>query len=373
MAITVTSITQSEFNTRLRNLLEQLEGRNKTAPYADTANPSHPTIGIGFDLTNSIVRGKVFKAMVIPEALKTALTTAITNSVGKTNAQIQTALDAAYGAPFVMTAAQIETAFKDVAASYVTTAQTSGLPYSNELVALTSLAFNGLYGPGTKAALALPDKFEARAEAWYQIRYAHIAGQNDKRRIAEAALFGLYEPGAAMSDEAALAVYRTYTSHSNAMIDRDVAYASLVSLANLELQAAGFAGNAASLEASLKSAADFLIGKYGQGQSFSALNIWVNKRAGGTLNGDSTNPNLLIGDAKADVLTGGGGNDVLVGGTGNDTLKGGAGTDTYVFSPGDGVDTIDDSDGLGALKVGTTQLTGQSDTSKYSHANGIES
>ncbi|MCP5434346.1 MAG: putative Ig domain-containing protein [Chromatiaceae bacterium] len=48
-----------------------------------------------------------------------------------------------------------------------------------------------------------------------------------------------------------------------------------------------------------------------------------------------------------DVLHGGDGSDTLVGNGGNDQLFGGAGADHYEFSPGDGLDTIVDSDGGG--------------------------
>jgi len=66
----------------------------------------------------------------------------------------------------------------------------------------------------------------------------------------------------------------------------------------------------------------------------------------------------LIGGTGADLLVGNAGADTLMGGKGNDTLLGGAGSDTYVYATGDGLDTILDSDGQGAIYAGNAQLTG---------------
>ena len=357
MTITVNAITEVEFRRRLKELLKQLE-KNSKEPYADDAKPSHPTIGIGFDLTQASVRNKVFTAMGVAATLQTALTRAITGSIGKSKAAIQTALDAAYGASFVMTDAQIETAFNDIAQSYINTVTTSGVGYSNELVALTSLAFNGVYGPGIKAALALADPFEARAEAWYQIRYVHKEGQNDKRRYAEAALFSLTDPTVAMTEQQALGIYRTYTKHADAMLAHEVKNVSKLPAATADLAAAGFTVTAQTLENSLKTAADALHAVYGQGQTFSPLDISVAKNQGSTINATGSKPNLLIGGTGKDTLRGSTGNDVLVGGKDNDTLEGGAGNDTYVYKTGDGQDTIIDSDGQGQLQVGGSALAG---------------
>ena len=75
------------------------------------------------------------------------------------------------------------------------------------------------------------------------------------------------------------------------------------------------------------------------------------------LEGNSGDDDLKGGDG-ADTLLGGTGDDNLEGGADNDLLLGGAGTDTYKFSAGWGSDIVQDSDGLGRLMVGTTQLTG---------------
>ncbi len=58
---------------------------------------------------------------------------------------------------------------------------------------------------------------------------------------------------------------------------------------------------------------------------------------------------LIVGGPGDDRLLGGEGNDVLIGGPGNDRVQGGMGRNLYVWSVGDGVDTIQDQAGLGAL------------------------
>jgi Ca2+-binding RTX toxin-like protein len=57
----------------------------------------------------------------------------------------------------------------------------------------------------------------------------------------------------------------------------------------------------------------------------------------------------LIGQAGDDTLVGGAGDDTLNGGTGNNTLIGGEDFDTYIYTQGDGVDTLIDSDGSGQI------------------------
>ncbi|MDQ1924587.1 putative Ig domain-containing protein [Massilia pseudoviolaceinigra] len=58
--------------------------------------------------------------------------------------------------------------------------------------------------------------------------------------------------------------------------------------------------------------------------------------------------NVITGNASANRLYGMGGNDTLSGKGGNDTLDGGIGNDTYLFARGDGQDSIDALDALGA-------------------------
>jgi hypothetical protein len=76
-------------------------------------------------------------------------------------------------------------------------------------------------------------------------------------------------------------------------------------------------------------------------------------------------PNELYGGGGDDTLRGGADSDTLVGGEGNDRLYGDAGFDIYKYgtgdiAPGDGNDTISDSDGSGKVLftvVGTGEFT----------------
>ncbi len=52
----------------------------------------------------------------------------------------------------------------------------------------------------------------------------------------------------------------------------------------------------------------------------------------------------LTGNTLDNDLQGNSGNNVVRGGAGNDALRGGAGNDVYLFNPGDGQDTIDNTD-----------------------------
>ena len=193
MTIAVTALTEDEFYTRLENFVEQLEG-NKDKPYLDTSKlgGSHATIGIGFDLVDPTVRKLVFDAMGVPTSVSANLTSIVNNPPGSSEA-LQNQFDAVYGKPFVMTPDQIDTVYKSTVQNKVNLAKDkSGLEYSDELIALSSLQFNGLYGAGLQMALDISDPYEARAEAWYQIRYIHAVDQNESRRYSEAAVFGLY-------------------------------------------------------------------------------------------------------------------------------------------------------------------------------------
>lgn len=72
------------------------------------------------------------------------------------------------------------------------------------------------------------------------------------------------------------------------------------------------------------------------------------------------NPDNPAASAVEDHLYGGGGDDTLKGLEGNDYLEGGAGSDTYIVNPGDGMDTVLDIDGIGAIQFGTVIAQGRS-------------
>lgn len=393
MTITVTEISKDEFYSRLLVFIKQEED-SRQQPYIDTSKLGgpHPTIGIGFDLTNATVRTLVFNAMNVADNVRASLINIINNPPAS-ETTLQNQFNAAYGKPFVMTSAQIDSVYQSTVTDKVNSAKSkSGLPYSDELIALSSLQFNGLYGDGLQKALDIPDPYEARAEAWYQIRYIHAVDQNESRRYSEASVFGLYEnPTGTVSIEEALAVYKMYTRHyadhyqdkygadNDGMIHYDVTKAHDIFNSNGDLNEMAKSDPAftiyhtQSLEFELHRAAETIETEYLKPEnltlgSINPLNIQV-------AYDDANNPvvnligednitrtghidDLLIGDASAntlqgqsgnDILLGEGGDDTLNGGTNNDTLIGGQGSDTYIFTQGDGVDTIIDSDGSGQI------------------------
>ncbi len=63
--------------------------------------------------------------------------------------------------------------------------------------------------------------------------------------------------------------------------------------------------------------------------------------------------------AVEDHFYGGGGDDMLNGREGDDYLEGGSGNDTYTVNPGEGFDTILDTDGAGIIKFGTVVAEGR--------------
>lgn len=75
------------------------------------------------------------------------------------------------------------------------------------------------------------------------------------------------------------------------------------------------------------------------------------------LEGNDGNDTLEGGKGN-DALLGMQGNDILQGGKGDDELHGGKGSDEYLFEKGDGGDVIQDTDGLGSIKIGGVVLTG---------------
>src|SRR5262249_34836932 len=220
-----------------------------------------------------------------------------------------------------------------------------------------SIAYTGALAKGKFPSLHAAIIGGDRAEAWYQLRYGW--DKPSLRHYAEAQIFGLYAKDATgspiVSFADALAVYRVYTKHADSMQMQDLScvaalgQAGMLSSFNNSL---GSIGNAQSLTASLSPAADLLIGRYGQGQTFSPLNIFITQPSGGTITRSLDNSaDLLIGDVGNDTLIGGLGDDLLVGNGGSNTLIGSTGADEYVIGFTDQSDTIIDSGGIGSVLV----------------------
>jgi hypothetical protein len=398
------TLAATEYETRLKAFLSRVE-KNAPNPYMIDG---HPTIGIGFDLTFSSPRAEVFKAMGITDAtVITKLTTAISGSYTSDTA-LQNAMNTAYGKSFVMTTTQIDLAFKAIATPHTNDVQTkTGLAFSDELVAVTSAHFNGVFGSGLKTALNITDPYEARAEAWYQIRYAHLADQNESRRYSEASVFGLYnEKTGVVSKNEALGTYKMYTHYYSESYDNNggmITYdndnnaaggpiaLSNGDLAKMAAQNSVFTGYSTHVigeelvraATALETAYLKPLGLTLSSAAINPLNIQVSMIATTTsyvlttaqnhihltgenttthtgyindlLIGDDAHANELTGNAGRDILLGLGGKDTLYGGANNDILNGGAGDDILVGGAGN--DTLTGGLGIDNLTGGTNNDT----------------
>ncbi len=179
------------------------------------------------------------------------------------------------------------------------------VPDTNERIAFFAMQYLGAMNSGMKdslnTALNQSDPNDARAQAWYTIRYLNKLGW-EQRSYMEAAMFGLVAPGQAMTDGAALATYRIYTQHATTMQLYDKAHSVALSNANSAL---GSLADAEDLPTSLQPAANQLIQDYGHGKTFDPLHIWVASA------GDSKIDRAR--DSAADLIIGGFCNDTLVG------------------------------------------------------------
>jgi len=419
----------ASYSGRLRALMEQLEGKNKPeGAYFDTVGKI--TIGVGFNLDAFASRTAVMEAMNLTLAQIDAVNAAfnpLTPSPQLTairalaqgparDAQLRTFLNGLLGSrTFLMSTAEVDDAFARLVVIHSKVPAALIPTLSFERMALVSMDFNkpGLIGDGLKAAfnpLIFPDPYEARAEAWYQIRYDH-KDQLHKRRYVEAALFGLYGTNVPADDAAqaaqALGIYRVYTRRAHEMTDSgtamvayDKVHAAQIAEAQLELNAAHLdVIHVEVLRATLDPALRALIAWLNPqlpadgrltASAWNSAAIYVGPSGSNPAyldasvddgRGDGMQNNLLIGGAGSDNLFGGEGDDVLVGlddidrlrgeagvdhiyggdgsdyiegGRGDDFLYGGEGRDTYVWNAGDGADTIVDAEGGRLIINGNT-------------------
>ncbi len=84
----------------------------------------------------------------------------------------------------------------------------------------------------------------------------------------------------------------------------------------------------------------------GSGTTANTIKVSFGSIHGGPLVGLDANPSTGYGDR----LFGGARDDILRGNKGNDYLEGGAGLDVYEYRPGDGNDTVVDTDGRGVIR-----------------------
>lgn len=228
---------------------------------------------------------------------------------------------------------------------------------SKERAAVISSSYNlGHVGSKLLAALNRND----RAEAWFEIRYDSNGGASRgpgmaRRRYRESDLFGLYGDGISSPQEVeaeSRQIMRMYNKHHAEISNEEKAFPPL-----------GGSFQAINL---IQPVVSYLSEKYGQGNEFTALNIWVAQDVDGVINRNTeTSAGLIIGGAGHNNLVGGNFDDILVAGPRGDVLQGGAGNDKYIITQGHGSEIISDSDGKGTIWIGGSQLP----TSAIAYAN----
>ncbi|MGY5796163.1 hypothetical protein [Rheinheimera faecalis] len=350
MSINFNLLSESEFYASLGSLISKLEG-SRSSVYYDTKKI--PTIGIGFNLLSPSVRDKVFEVMGLNEqqieSAKVALRVQYAN-----NFQLENALNRAIGYQFELTSLQIDAVFKSVINdAIVNVREKLGLPddeFSRELVALVSLYHNSpsLIGNGLINAFSIEDPYIARAEAWYQIRYAH-ADELHKRRYVEAEVFGLYENGVSNSVEEAMGVYRWYSSKASqgntsdplGIIQYDTIHQELIYEANRDLSSVvGISGYAyvEDFKSELQQAKhDLSLTLNALPSVDSPFDIFVSGHEDSILESNSTRNTWLFGGDGNDYIKGNSGDDGLIGGNGNDLIEGGDGRDTIYGQDGNDI------------------------------------
>lgn len=343
--------------------------------YLDNATPRRPTIGYGFNLTGRSVLEAVATGMGFD--LESEADQGYLNELlsifqsGQSLVQIQTQADSVMaeradqivgGArrTFSFSAGQVglaemRGAFDIAILNYVQIAidrtEFSETDYSWELVALTSLAYNGgggIIGRGLTNAILTDD----RPLAWYEIRYRSNAEKDfglQNRREHEADLFGLYAvSGTLVSDIEAKQIFQLFTPERLTSIAQYISSLNHKSPTGAIIEAvtdAEVANFLAELQNDLSPALEFLVSTHVTNPLAGLVAIdgvilvgddGINENfasTGGELRGTDRS-DLIFGEGGVDTVRGGAGVDVAYGGADSDILYGGDSTD-YLFGEAD--------------------------------------
>lgn len=346
MSIKVNKISEKELYENIEKLISQVEGKEYTA-YFDTNKEKIPTIGIGFNLRVEKNKNYVFDAMKITDKkIIKNLTTVINNKKITEGKKLLSELKKAYNdKEFEMTNSQISTVFKIIAKEDVEAiSKATPFDYSVEFSAVVSAKFNGLYGPGLRAALKMDNPAEARAEAWYQIRYSH-KDELHKRRYIEAEIFSLKDKDGNITNEDVDAIYKMYTKHSHHkgdksskddMVSYDKTHQKQITGGNQDLKVINSSLTIKPLQKELEPFAKLLLDKHSIDAEINPLNIQTSfnispLKGEDTIKRTGSNNDVLIGNASNNTLKSFSGNDFLIGLSGDDSLDGGEGSDTSVY------------------------------------------
>jgi len=355
------------------DLILKAEG-SKPAIHPDTKGI--PTIGIGFNLQDSNILGKVFDAFGIAtsdiDSRRLIADTVSTTPIASLQAELdkQMAVLKSKGlanrSTFTFSSGQAGLdemkAVFDTAILIYDNSDTSigplgrvdnwlaGIPNSKERAVLVSLSYNGVLSVSKKLKKAIIAG--DRAEAWFEIRYdtnknslsptpPSSAGGVANRRYRESDLFSLYDNAAAPNLDDAKQAYRMFNLHRDIITKYETDYSPTdinagSSEIKIQLNPAKetLIADLNAKDPNLKLvASDYLSTDVylDPGRDSSTGTVDPNHQS--SLTGSDRN-DLILGEGGNDTLTGGKGNDVLIGGPDNDILDGGAGKDTLVGGAG---------------------------------------
>jgi hypothetical protein len=306
------------------------------------------TIGVGFNVEGSpFVRDKVIEVIAsgAPETFQRELAKTIENGASASVASVAAELDAQMKAysdanPSLnlrktfsfLNEGEVRLALNNIAEPYEETVTTklSNVPiYSEERLALFSLAYNETPGPqayiGPKliAAIANGD----RAEAWYEIRYNSNGGEFAsgvaKRHYYESEVFSPYEDHDTPTKQEAEDFAKMYARHKAKILSYDENY-------DVQLTRDYNAGFAHDFQYHMQPAIEKLREVYDLPADAPIEEVLMvseevrHLEGGGTPYDSAENDDdLLIGDDASNILKGGDGSNYLIGEAGDDILKGG--------------------------------------------------
>jgi len=209
-------LTQEEYDRKLREVIVGTEGHHARV---QNVRDNRATIGWGYTLNRTDNVSTWRQAGIELTAEQNAVLERVDRAPWARKTDIALTFDK------VLSEQESDRLLRASIHEYEAPAVASGMPLSEERVAVVSVTYNR--GPGVMRRHPVMDAIRDgdRAEAWFQMRYNCWGSNLDaesglrKRRFAEAEIFGLYDDPEVVSVEEAAAVYAMYREH-HAEIDR---------------------------------------------------------------------------------------------------------------------------------------------------------
>lgn len=375
MTIQYNQLTEADYKSKRYNTLlgfETVGGQVDLTAYTDSAG--YPTIGAGFKIDsnwNAILTTMGFNMTALPETAEYTYISLIealiptdskftTSEMATLNSQLNTIMQARYDYYVSIgdnskrntfsfnDSAEVQTTFNtivDAPKGYEETlskwlgetTQYSIVPMGNERIALLSLVYNNVIGPGKSPNLLNDLKNGNRAEAWYEISYHSNGGSSASqgianRRYQEAELFGLWGDGGPTQTE--LANFETFLNSTDPY---SINKSTLQYMRTYENTYPPSNAGIATIDNYINGTAavkDYFITKYGQGTIIDG-NVILGTELDNMITASGTylteiqvkGGSIALNTDKNDLILAGTGNDTIYGGGGADVIYGEAGTD----------------------------------------------